>query len=170
MPYTDVASIHSDPTDPLPAHERTMALRELDAAAVDALLDLVGPGTDCEQLLVEVRHLGGALGREPEHPNAVGNRDAAFNLFMIGVAPPGQENALFDYADKVLDRMEPWGTGGRYLNFLAARTPPGFIRDAYTPEAYKRLVALKSAYDPRNVFRINHNIPPSGATNGYRDE
>jgi FAD/FMN-containing dehydrogenase len=72
-------------------------------------------------------------------------------------------------------RMEPWGTGRRYINFLAAETPPGFVRDAYTPEAYERLVALTSTYDPGNVFQINHNIAPrtsngAAAANGCRDE
>ena len=27
---------------------------------------------------------------------------------------------------------------------------------------YERLSAIKAAHDPRNLFRINHNIPPSG--------
>lgn len=36
---------------------------------------------------------------------------------------------------------------------------------AYGEETYRRLVALKSKYDPTNVFRFNQNIAPD-ATNG----
>jgi FAD/FMN-containing dehydrogenase len=34
------------------------------------------------------------------------------------------------------------------------------VRSAYGEGAYRRLVALKNAYDPDNAFRINQNIPP----------
>jgi FAD/FMN-containing dehydrogenase len=56
------------------------------------------------------------------------------------------------------DAMRPFSTGGAYLNF----TPEDRVRDAYGPEKYKRLVALKDRYDPSNLFRLNNNIKPSG--------
>jgi hypothetical protein len=34
------------------------------------------------------------------------------------------------------------------------------IRTSYGP-CYDRLVEVKSAYDPQNLFRINHNIQPA---------
>ena len=32
----------------------------------------------------------------------------------------------------------------------------------YGPERYARLAAVKKAYDPTNMFRINHNVAPAG--------
>jgi FAD/FMN-containing dehydrogenase len=47
MPYAQNAAIPMDPVDPLPAYERTTALRNLDDVAIDTVLSLAGPGTEC---------------------------------------------------------------------------------------------------------------------------
>ncbi|GIH61673.1 FAD-binding oxidoreductase [Microbispora siamensis] len=159
MPYTDVASIHADPTRPYSYHERTTMLRGVDQHAIDALLAVAGPGTDCRLGLVELRHLGGALRRAPAEGNAVGNREADFCL--LTVAPGGPRMGRREADDLLLEQMSPWSTGGRYLNFLDASATPDQVRAAYSPDAYARLAELKAEYDPGNVFRLNHNIPPS---------
>ena len=50
-----------------------------------------------------------------------------------------------------------------YVNFLndegAAR-----VRAAYGPN-YQRLVAIKTKYDPENVFHLNQNIKPDPGLN-----
>jgi len=38
------------------------------------------------------------------------------------------------------------------------------VKSGFGEEKYERLVALKDTWDPTNVFRSNHNIPPSGWT------
>src|SRR3954462_10998843 len=45
MPYSEVASIHNEPTDPLPYYERGSMLREFPAQAQDKLVELVGPAS-----------------------------------------------------------------------------------------------------------------------------
>ena len=54
--------------------------------------------------------------------------------------------------------MRPFGAGASYLNFTHEA---GRVRDAYGDAKYARLVALKDACDPANLFRLNHNIQPS---------
>jgi FAD/FMN-containing dehydrogenase len=36
------------------------------------------------------------------------------------------------------------------------------VRDAYPGATWNRLVDIKRRYDPTNVFRLNHNVPPDG--------
>ena len=38
---------------------------------------------------------------------------------------------------------------------------PQRIMDAYEPHTFKRLQAIKAAYDPHNRFRMNQNIGPA---------
>ena len=49
-------------------------------------------------------------------------------------------------------------TGRAYVNFLG---DAGAARSSYGEAKYARLAALKAAYDPTNVFRLNQNIEPS---------
>ncbi|MXM66884.1 FAD-binding protein [Streptomyces sp. HUCO-GS316] len=152
MPYTRCGEIHNDPTEPIPYNERSMMLRELDEAAMDTLLTLAGPGADCIDLAVELRQLGGAVGRPPEVPNAVDHRDAAFALSTLSL--PDNRPPL------VVDGMAAWGTGRRYLNFLASPDTADLTESGYEPATFARLADIKAQVDPDNLFRFNHNIVP----------
>ncbi|ONK14594.1 BTAD domain-containing putative transcriptional regulator [Streptomyces sp. MP131-18] len=153
MPYSAVADIHRDPTEPMPFHERNVVLRELDANAVTRLLALAGDGSGSTDLMVELRHLGGALSRPAAVPNAVAGRDGAFTLSTL--SRPGAP-------DRVLHGMAPWSTGRRYLNFLAGPDTAEAVADCFPPAAYARLAALKATYDPRHLFRLGHTIRRTG--------
>jgi FAD/FMN-containing dehydrogenase len=162
IPYTASGTIHNDPPEPIAAYGETGLLRELDGSAVDALLAAAGPGADAPNV-VELRHLGGALGRPPAIPNAIGHRDAAFTLFSISVADPARADALRLANETLFDALRPWDHGGVFLNFLAGAHSAGEpVRNAYEPADHERLRTLKAAYDPDNVFRLNHNIEPAG--------
>jgi hypothetical protein len=49
---------------------------------------------------------------------------------------------------------------GVYVNFLSDE-PAASVRAAYGDDEHGRLVLLKRRYDPDNLLRRNHNIPPS---------
>jgi FAD/FMN-containing dehydrogenase len=159
-PYSTSGEIHYDPTGPFAFAEASTCLRAFDEDAADELLHLAGPDSACPLQLVELRHLGGALARPPQVPNAVSNRDASFLLYVTGAATTPSAG---EYSQLVLDRMAPWSTGGSLPNFLgSADTAPQRVKAAYAPEDYRRLVQVKRAYDPENLFRITHNIRPTG--------
>src|SRR5687768_10172056 len=94
MPYSRIGEINNNPTEPAPARERGTLLRGLDDGAIERLVALAEPDADLPPGLVESHHLGGALGRSPAEPNAVGNRDAAFSFHPVMIAPPGQIDQL----------------------------------------------------------------------------
>jgi hypothetical protein len=48
------------------------------------------------------------------------------------------------------------------VNFLAgAHVSTADVRAAYETDLWDRLVEIKTTWDPDNVFRINHNVPPA---------
>lgn len=56
-----------------------------------------------------------------------------------------------------LDRF----AAGAYVNALSDEGTAG-VRRVYSGTQRARLTAVKDAYDPDNVFHLNHNIAPSG--------
>lgn len=163
LPYKQSGAIHADPTVRLALRERTMLLGTLDEATVDELIDVVGPDSTCPLQFVELRHLGGALSRRPPTANAIGGRDARFLLYTASSSSHGSEaEAVKEYQGLLAERMAPWATGRVCVNFLGVDdTAPEDVAAGYDPDSYRRLVRIKRNYDPENMFRINHNIPPT---------
>jgi FAD/FMN-containing dehydrogenase len=160
MPYTEVASIHNEPTDPVPYYERGIMLREFPAQAQDRLIELVGPDSDTSLMIAELRALGGAWDREPAVRNAVATRGLAYSLLGVSEGSLAQEQQLKTSVAELLDGMRPWQGDRRFANNLA----PDEADDAaaiYGPERYQRLATIKKTYDPANMFRLNHNITPA---------
>jgi FAD/FMN-containing dehydrogenase len=161
MPYRESGTIHDEPTTPVPFYARNTMLGGFDHAAVDALLTVAGPDAGAPYL-VELRHFGGALTRLPAISNAVGRRDGRFCLYSGSIVGPGELDAHRAAHDALHDAMRPWGTGGVCLNFL---TGPDVtideLRSGYLPDDFARLAALKTRFDPDNLFRVNHNIAPA---------
>jgi FAD/FMN-containing dehydrogenase len=160
MPYTEVASIHNEPTDPVPYYERGIMLREFPAQAQDKLIELVGPHADTALVIAELRALGGAWDREPAAPNAVATRGLPYSLLGVAAGPLSQEQQLKKSVADMLDGMKPWQADRRYVNNLA----PDEAADAaaiYGAQRYARLASIKKTYDPTNMFRLNHNVLPA---------
>ncbi|GAA2549382.1 FAD-binding oxidoreductase [Pseudonocardia hydrocarbonoxydans] len=158
MPYAAVDSIHMDPTDPMPTWERGTTLRELPAAAVDELLAIAGPDVEVPLIMVELRHLGGAVGRPARVPDAVAGRGAAFTLFALGPMAGPLAETMPAITQSVVDRMAPWAARGALLNFLGAAGPDRVAR-LWDDTDRARLLAVKERLDPTGVFRHGHALP-----------
>lgn len=160
IPYTAIGSIANDPKEPLPILVGTELLREISPEVIEQVLRVVGATERSSLKIVEIRHLGGAIARRAEGSSPVGHRGAGFWMNAIaGFERPEEQNGAADEVAIVQDAVRPWTTGGVLLNGLAPRSQR--LRSAYAPENYRRLVSLKRKYDPGNLFRYNHNIPPA---------
>ena len=110
-------------------------------------------------LMVSAR--GGAVARVREHDTAFSHRDTLFDYSVNAVwADPACAQENIAWADDTAAALKPL-TVGVYVNELGDQGI-GAVRDAYNPVTYARLRRLKQRYDPKNIFCMNHNIPPIG--------
>jgi len=108
-------------------------------------------------------HVEGALGEHSEDDGAVGNRDAAY-VCAIASASAGADlvPANREWVREAWAAVQPFSTGGNYINFQTEDEPSDRIGDSYRGNL-DRLAKVKASYDPTNFFRVNRNIsPPSG--------
>jgi FAD/FMN-containing dehydrogenase len=161
MPAAEMDQISKDPVDPLGIVQHAELLSDLSPEAIDALVGAAGGGSGSPLLSVEIRQLGGALARAPEHPNPMGSGDARFSMNAIGATfSPEMAEGAKAHILRLVEATRPYGTGETFLNFMEVDPTEDRVRAAYPPEEWERLVALKGEHDPHNLFRFNRNIPP----------
>jgi FAD/FMN-containing dehydrogenase len=150
--YADAAAMLPSPP-PSVAEMRLELFHELPDEVIAAAVNADGAVSG-----VELRHWGGAMARPPEGAGPIGHRDVPFSVVVSAQSPdPEQAEGLDAAVEAVVARLRPHATGGSFLNFLG---DPARTASAYAPDDYRRLGAVKAAYDPDNVFQANHNIPP----------
>jgi FAD/FMN-containing dehydrogenase len=152
----DLLALHMDPPHAVPGVGDGALLDVMPAEAIDDLVAV--SGADTPMLSVELRHLGGAVGRAPEGHGALATLEGDFALFAVGIAPhAGAAAAIKAHLDVIEGAVCEWDAGRRYLNFTESAVD---TRRAYSGAAYRRLQALKTLVDPDNLFRANHPIAP----------
>jgi FAD/FMN-containing dehydrogenase len=158
-PPAGIAELHMDPPEPLPYTMDGMMLGELDGAGIDRFLEVAGPGSGSPLVIAEIRHVGGAFARPQAHHGALASFDAAYLTLGVGMAfdEPSYQ-ASHGQLEKLAEAFAPYTNGREYLNFIERPTDPSRF---YTPVAYRRLRKVKGQYDPQNLFRANHPIPPA---------
>jgi FAD/FMN-containing dehydrogenase len=107
-----------------------------------------------------MRKLGGGVARVDDDATAFhgGGAGHTFNLTGVTETAEGFDRER-EWVRDFWSALRPHQTGV-YVNFLMDEGEER-VRQAYGPEKYDRLRALKDRYDPENLFRLNHNIPPS---------
>ena len=150
MPVTELDTIGMDPVDPIGFYTHAELLRGLTGDTIERLVTL---GTGAPVVALEIRQLGGALGR----------LQGKYSLNAIGATPtPESKPVIRNYLDMLARQLRPFATGGTYLNFLDLDgATPERVQAAYGAQDWNRLRELKRKWDPANMFRLNRNIPPA---------
>jgi FAD/FMN-containing dehydrogenase len=163
MPYTAFQAMLDHAAPPgLRSYWRGEYLPELPDGAIDTFLahgvGLAAAGGPFSQMVIF--RIGQAVAAVPDEATAFSHRDARYLFHPISVwADPDDDERRIAATRAFAEAMKPYGTGAAYLNF----TPePDRVRDAYGEAKLTRLTALKDAYDPDNVFRLNQNVVPRG--------
>jgi hypothetical protein len=126
------------------------------AAGIDALVETAGPGSGSTLASVELRSLGGALGRRTPGHGARAKLDGDYLMFAVGgVFSPEQYGEVLGQAEAVSDALRPWDSGTRYLNFEEGRVDARLFFDEDT---WRALRALRTHWDPKGLFLANHEI------------
>ncbi len=165
MPYAQVQGMFDEGFPPgLRHYWKSNFLKSLDDKAIEIIVDHVR-NAPSPNSAVAIEQLGGAVSRVGMDDTAFNHRGARYNLLIVGMwsdASADDENV--NWVRGLWDAMEPYSSGGVYVNYLGqeADEGPERIKAAYGPEKYERLIELKNKYDPTNLFRLNQNISPTG--------
>jgi FAD/FMN-containing dehydrogenase len=140
-------------------------LRTLPTDAVRRCAELVADAPPGVESVLSVWAWGGAIAAVPEDGTAFTGREAA-----VWISAEAQwddrelDPACREWGRDTIAEVMPYALDGRYVNDVYEAGTD--VRAVYGAAKYDRLVALKRAWDPDNVFRLNQNIPPSSAELG----
>jgi FAD/FMN-containing dehydrogenase len=103
--------------------------------------------------------MGGALGRIDPGATAFAHRQASWacDILSAWLSPTEDPTRHIAWAHGLRQELGRVSTGS-YVNHLHPDELDA--RRGYDDETHARLVTLKTAYDPHNVFRLNPNIRP----------
>jgi FAD/FMN-containing dehydrogenase len=163
MPYTSFQAI-IDPFCPEGwlNYWRGHHLTGLSDAAIDAFAAVGREVPSAMSQLVMLR-TGGAVSGVPDDAMAASHRDAVYLAHPFAVWKDPVDTARHrEWVDACTAALEPFLTGGTYLNF-EPEDDEDRVRAGYGADKYARLVEIKDAWDPGNLFRENLNIKPSGS-------
>jgi hypothetical protein len=159
MPYVAMQTL-LDPLYPrgMWNYFRSAFFADLGDATADALVSSYSRVPNALSEL-HIHHLGGAMGRVPADATAFGTRDREYILNVVARTPGAAGfDGVVEWARSACAALGP--DAASYVNFTGEASEDR-VRASYPPAIYARLVAVKSRYDPTNLFRLNQNIRPS---------
>ena len=158
VPPAALGDMAMDPPDPLPIISATALLDDLPSAGVDDLLAAAGPESGSSLAMVQLRQLGGALGRRSPGAGARATLPGSISLFALGVPEDEAAGATVTAHLESVERAVLPYRSGYYPNFVEEPADTSAFFDADT---WARLRQVKALYDPGDLFKGNHHIPPA---------
>jgi FAD/FMN-containing dehydrogenase len=157
MPYPEIYPPEEEGFHPT-AVGHTMFMDTVDEPVAKTILEYL-QASDAPMRVTQLRVLGGAMARVPADATAFAHRGSRI---MANVAAfyegPADKPARQAWVDELAAALRQ--DDGAYVGFLADEGDAG-VHQAYPASTWERLAAVKRRYDPANLFRRNHNVPPA---------
>jgi FAD/FMN-containing dehydrogenase len=157
MPYPEIYPPEEEDYHPT-AVGHTMFVDSIDRDVAGTILEHL-QASDAPVRVAQLRVLGGAMARVPVEATAFAHRQSRImvNLAAFYQGPEDRlvrEAWVADFAAALQQ-----GDTGAYVGFVNDEGPDR-VRQAYPGSTWDRLAEVKRRYDPANLFRLNHNVPP----------
>jgi FAD/FMN-containing dehydrogenase len=174
-PFHDVAPIVADGSGPLPypalngafdalypkgirAYWKSAFAKELPDGAIAAHVEH-GSKVPEVSATMHLYPINGACQRVGPTDTAFAYRDASFSMVILAAwQDPTKDAERIQWVRDYYQALTPYSEPGGYINFMQD-DDYGKIEDNYR-QNYDRLVQVKRAYDPGNLFHVNQNIKP----------
>jgi berberine-like enzyme len=138
-------------------------VRDLDEPAIVAAVAGMATATSQASFLL-LEAISGRGRIEPDGGAAFGQRAARWNASALAIWEDlADDEEQIAWARGVADGLAGSSlTGAGYGNYAPIDETADRVRRGFGDERFERLTQVKRRYDPDNVFRFNHNIPPGG--------
>lgn len=151
-----LAQLAMDPPDPLPYLTAHQLLDELPGSAIDSLVTAAGASSQLGML--QFRHMGGALARPPAEAGVRATIPGEICMFALGIVPDENAAAVVQRSQKTVKEILAPNQVGRYPSFVEE---PADSSEFFDPTTWARLCQIKAQYDPDDLFKGNHHVPPA---------
>jgi hypothetical protein len=156
VPVRELTELHRDPPGPAPGRGEGWMLDAFEEDVARAVVDGAAMDGTSPLLSVEVRHLGGALGRPDPNGGALSHLDAPYAMYSLGIVTgPDAVGAIDERLGALRVETEPWLSRRRYFNFAERDVDPVSF---YAQGDYGRLTAIREEVDPHGLFQAKHTI------------
>ncbi|MBB5491191.1 FAD-binding oxidoreductase [Nocardiopsis metallicus] len=159
LPYTESGAVFDDHDDPAGFRGEGLLVDSLPSEALAELQKLAAADRPFMSV-VWLRHLGGALARPPEVPDAVGHRDAAYALSVLTFTEPDTDRARALRAEAAALFADH--TRGRSSNLSFGAVAEDEVRAMFAPDTLRRLARIRDRVDPNRRIHTNRPIAAPG--------
>ena len=166
VPFRELTFMFDGMVGPSRATIDQQSVSELSDELIDALVEKIREPAGTGARFIELLTCRGAMARAPEFPSALREK-AVGPTWMIN---PGcwwldaaEDAGHLEWVEDVIQTTQKIAPGrcGQHPNTVSVTRDVDGVRRMYD-DRFDRLQALKRQWDPDNMFRGNHNIPPSG--------
>ncbi len=104
--------------------------------------------------------IDGAASRVDKNATTWNYRDSTWAMVIAGIDPdPANNFIISQWTKDYWQALHAHSAGGAYVNFMMDEGEDR-VKATYG-ENYEKLAAIKSKYDPNNLFRVNQNVRPA---------